>query len=261
MVSSIDIRRTVDLLSDPNPGLRWSANAVQSGAFNVGELKIDLALSTPATIVGGDADTALWMLQERPDSLRTSFAEIIAGRLPTSPAMMWAAPSVLDSSAAPDGGGTVWISSFVPARLRNGSWDEELEHEAAARVLDGFQRITGIDLDPVTVERRIIGPSGWEHRTGALAGNPNHLDLTLDQMFGWRPPGIRGYRTELGWLYLTGAGTFPGGGVSGLPGRNAAHALLADLDGAPRGRAAAWLREAKGLWSAFGLYRSMRRSA
>jgi phytoene dehydrogenase-like protein len=240
--------------------MRSAAKAVQSGALNIGELKIDLALSAPGSVVGGEADGALWLLQERPDSLRTSFGEIVAGRLPTSLAMMWAAPSVLDPTAAPDGGGTVWLSAFVPARLRDRSWDAATEEEAADNVFDGFARITGIDLRPIAVDRRIVGPIGWEQRIGAPGGNPNHIDLTVDQLFGWRPPGISGYRTELPWLYLTGAGTFPGGGVSGLPGRNAAQAMLADLGSPPR-RTGRWRREIKGLWDAFSLYRSMRRSA
>ena len=260
VMSSLDVRRTAHLLAEPPPAMRSAAEAVQSGALNIGELKIDLALSTPATVFGGAADAALWLLQERPDSLHASFGEIVAGRMPTSPAMMWAAPSVLDPTAAPDGAGTVWLSAFVPVQLRDRSWDAAAEEQAADDVFDGFARITGIDLRPITVDRRVLGPTGWERRIGAPGGNPNHLDLTLDQLFGWRPPGTLGYRTELRWLYLTGAGTFPGGGVSGLPGRNAAQALLVDLGSRPR-RVSRWRREATGLLDAFGLYRSMRRSA
>jgi beta-carotene ketolase (CrtO type) len=260
VVSSIDVRRTTQLLTEPPSAMQSVARTVQTGALNIGEMKIDLALSAPATVVGGEADSALWLLQERPDSLRTSFGEIIAGRLPSSTAMMWAAPSMLDSSAAPEGGGTVWLSAFVPARLRDRPWDADAEEEAANNLLDGFERITGTDLRPLTVDRRITGPVGWEQRIGAPGGNPNHIDLTVDQLFGWRPPGIDGYRTELPWLYLTGAGTFPGGGVSGQPGRNAARVMLSDF-GSPARHPGKWKREIKGLWDAFGLYRSMRRSA
>jgi len=260
IVSSLDIRRTTRLLADAPATLRSAAAATQSGALNVGELKIDLALSAPATITGGAADAALWLLQERPDSLRTAFAEIVAGELPSNAAMMWAAPSALDPTAAPDGGGTVWISSFVPINIRNRPWDAAAEEEAADRVLDGFARITGIDVRPLTVDRSIIGPMGWQRRIGASGGNPNHLDLTIDQLFAWRPPGARAYRTEVPWLYVTGAGTFPGGGVSGLPGRNAARAVLADLGSAPSARHRL-VEEANGLRDAFAVYRSMRKEA
>jgi len=172
--------------------------------------------------------------------------------------MMWAAPSALDPSAAPEGGGTVWLSAFVPARLMGRSWDRAAEEEAAERMLEGFARIVGTDLRPLTVDRRIIGPAGWEQRIGSRFGHPNHIDLTLDQLFGWRPPGVDGYRTELPWLYLTGAGTYPGGGVSGLPGRNTAATLLSDLGSRPR-RTHRLRRDMRGLWDAWGLYRSMRK--
>lgn len=258
VVSSLDVRRTAALFTDPPGGLKTAAASVRAGALNVGELKIDLALSVPATISGDRADAALWLLQERTDSLRTSFGEIVAGVLPSSPAMMWAAPSALDPVAAPNGGGTVWLSAFVPTRLSGREWDRATEEEAADRTLDGFARITGTDLRPLTIDRRVIGPVGWQQRIGAPGGNPNHLDLTLDQLFGWRPPGVSGYRTELPWLFLTGAGTFPGGGVSGLPGRNAARTLLADL-GSRLPATRRWRTEIKGLWDAWGLYRQMRR--
>jgi len=58
-----------------------------------------------------------------------------------------------------------------------------------------------------------------------------HIDMSLDQMFMFRPlPELSGYRTTIPGLYLTGAGTHPGGGVSGASGRNTASAVLSDLN-------------------------------
>ncbi len=259
VVSSLDVRRTARLLAEPSASIEKSANAVRSGALNIAELKIDLALLAPAEAVDREGDSAMWMLQERADSLRTSFGEIVAGQLPTSAAMMWAGVSAQDPTAAPDGAGTVWLSSFVPMDLAGRDWDAEAEDEAADRALDGYARITGTDLRPLTVDRRVTSPTGWHRRIGAHGGNPNHIDLSLDQMFGWRPPGMNGYRTDASWLYLTGPATFPGGGVSGIPGRNAAQTLLRDVGAAPQ-KSGRLRDEAKGLWDAFGLYRSMRRA-
>jgi phytoene dehydrogenase-like protein len=54
--------------------------------------------------------------------------------------------------------------------------------------------------------------------------------MSLDQMFMFRPlPEFSGYRTPIDGLYLTGAGTHPGGGVSGASGRNTASTVLSDL--------------------------------
>lgn len=259
VVSSLDVRRTARLLTEPSVHIEKSANAVRSGALNIAELKIDLALSAPAEAIDSHGDSAMWMLQERPDSLRTSFGEIVAGQLPTSAAMMWAGVSAQDPTAAPAGCGTVWLSSFVPMVLAGREWDAEAEEEAADRALAGYARITGTDLRPLIVDRRVTSPTGWHQRIGAHGGNPNHIDLSLDQMFGWRPPGMNGYRTDSSWLYLTGPATFPGGGVSGIPGRNAAQTLLGDIGTTPQ-KAGRLRQEAKGLWDAFGLYRSMRRA-
>jgi beta-carotene ketolase (CrtO type) len=72
--------------------------------------------------------------------------------------------------------------------------------------------------------------------------NPNHVEMSLGQLLWLRPsPSLSGYRTPIGGLFLTGAGTHPGGGVTGRPGRNAAAAVLDSL-GASRGRRARRLR-------------------
>jgi len=56
-----------------------------------------------------------------------------------------------------------------------------------------------------------------------------HLDMTLDQLGGFRPlPELADHRGPIAGLYLTGAGTYPVGGVSAVPGRVAANMLLRD---------------------------------
>ncbi len=58
-----------------------------------------------------------------------------------------------------------------------------------------------------------------------------HVEMSLPSMFGWRPlPELSGYRTPVTGLYLAGASTHPGGGVSGASGRSAARVLLADTE-------------------------------
>jgi len=67
--------------------------------------------------------------------------------------------------------------------------------------------------------------------------------MSIDQLLAFRPsPGLAGYRTPVAGLYLTGAGTHPGGGVTGLPARNAAAVLLDALGLGPRRRPGQRLR-------------------
>ena len=199
----------------------------------------------------------MWLLQEHERSLGDSFVDLMAGHLPRTAAMMWAAPSESDPSAAPEGRGTVWLSSFVPSRLADGEWTEAQDQRAAEWLLDGFRRVTGVDLQPSINEMRVTSPRGWRQRIGG--DNPNHLDLTLDQLFAWRPPGARPYRTPIPWLYLTGAGTYPGGGLSGIPGRNAARAVLDDLSGRRR-RSGSLRAELGAMRRAASAYLAMRRA-
>ena len=62
-------------------------------------------------------------------------------------------------------------------------------------------------------------------------GNMHHVDMTIDQMLGARPlPECAAYRTPLDGLYLCGSACHPGGGVSGVPGHNAAQTVIRDLN-------------------------------
>jgi beta-carotene ketolase (CrtO type) len=77
------------------------------------------------------------------------------------------------------------------------------------------------------IARHIESPPELEDRTGMLRGNYYHLDMTFEQMMCFRPlPEIANYKTPVEGLYLTGAGTHPGGSISGLPGRNCAQIFL-----------------------------------
>ena len=75
----------------------------------------------------------------------------------------------------------------------------------------------------------VYTPADMERRLGLTAGNIHHLDHSATQLLGDRLFRGGGYRTPVPGLYLCGAGTHPGGEVSGAPGHNAARAVLADL--------------------------------
>ncbi|MFI5018536.1 MAG: phytoene desaturase family protein, partial [Dongiales bacterium] len=84
--------------------------------------------------------------------------------------------------------------------------------------------------------RHIITPLDLQRDYNLLGGNIFHVPMTLEYAFDARPAAVSGgYRTPIGGLYLCGAGTHPGGAVTGAPGRNAAQSVLEDRMG---GRAA-----------------------
>jgi phytoene dehydrogenase-like protein len=116
---------------------------------------------------------------------------------------------------------------YVPYRLREGTWDEK-------RALLGDRVIRKIaehaaNVPNSIIARQVLTPLDLERTYGLTEGNIFHGDLSLDQLFFMRPvPGWSQYRTPVEGLYLCGAGTHPGGGVTGAPGHNAAHQVLRD---------------------------------
>jgi phytoene dehydrogenase-like protein len=78
--------------------------------------------------------------------------------------------------------------------------------------------------------RQILSPLDLERTFGLANGDIFHGAMSLDQMFSARPMlGYGNYRGPLPGLYLCGAGAHPGGGVSGAPGHNCAHVIIADV--------------------------------
>ena len=77
--------------------------------------------------------------------------------------------------------------------------------------------------------RRILSPLDLERTFGLIGGDIFHGAMSLDQLWAARPfLGQADYRGPIAGLYLCGAGTHPGGGVSGAPGHNAAREILRD---------------------------------
>jgi phytoene dehydrogenase-like protein len=86
-----------------------------------------------------------------------------------------------------------------------------------------------LQIRDLILHRQVTTPLDLEATYGLPEGNPSHGEMTLDQFFHMRPiPGYARYRSPVGGLYLCGAGCHPGGGVTGIPGYNAARAILAD---------------------------------
>ena len=93
-----------------------------------------------------------------------------------------------------------------------------------------FSRNTRPTSRGAVLHREVLTPVDLEREFHLTGGNIFHGRMTLDQMFSMRPvPGFADYRTPVRGLYMCGSGTHPGGGVMGLPGRNAARVMLKDF--------------------------------
>jgi phytoene dehydrogenase-like protein len=120
------------------------------------------------------------------------------------------------------------FSQYGPYELAEGSWDEGGRDEYAARVLKALGEFAP-SLESTVEHLEVLTPRDIEERFGLIGGNIMQGELTPDQLFSFRPiPGHGDYRTPVAGMYLCGSGTHPGGGVMGVPGRNAATVILRD---------------------------------
>jgi phytoene dehydrogenase-like protein len=138
-------------------------------------------------------------------------------------------PSTVDDSLAPPGAhvASLFCQQFAPRLPGGGDWNRQRER-VADLVVDTMTRHAP-NFRASIIARQVLTPLDLEQRFGLTAGDIMHGDLRLDQLWAARPTtGYGGYRTPVRNLYLCGSGAHPGGGVSGLPGRNAARVLLRD---------------------------------
>jgi phytoene dehydrogenase-like protein len=139
-------------------------------------------------------------------------------------------PSTLDDSLAPPGQHVASLfCQHVAPQLPNGeSWDTHRDKVADLMIETVNQYAP--NFKAAVLGRQINSPLDLERTFGLIGGDIFHGALTLDQMFSARPMlGYGNYRGPLQGLYMCGAGTHPGGGVTGAPGHNAAREIIDDF--------------------------------
>jgi phytoene dehydrogenase-like protein len=163
-------------------------------------------------------------------TLEYSFEEYKQGLNPKEPGIMVGFPTATDPTLAPRGKHLLILETrYTPYQLKSGMWDGDQKERVTEQLLSIFSEYcpgvegmveSSYSQSPVDMELDILLPKG----------NFMHADMSLRQMFDSRPSkNLSGYRTPIAGLYLCGAGTHPGGGVSGIPGRNAAETVVTDL--------------------------------
>lgn len=138
-------------------------------------------------------------------------------------------PSTVDDSLAPPGChvASLFCQQFAPELPDGRDWDVE-EGRAADCIIDTVEaHAPGFRAS--ILGRQILSPKGLERKFGLVGGDIMHGNMSLDQLWSARPVlGNGAYRGPVKGLYMCGAGTHPGGGVTGAPGHNAAAVILRD---------------------------------
>jgi phytoene dehydrogenase-like protein len=148
-------------------------------------------------------------------------------------------PSTLDDTLAPQGRHVASLfCQHVAPKLPDGrSWDEA--RETVADLMIDTVELHAPGFKTSVIARTILSPLDLEREFGLVGGDIFHGKLSLDQLYSARPVlGHADYRSPIPGLYMCGASTHPGGGVTGAPGHNAAREMLRDF------RSRRWLSRA-----------------
>ncbi len=234
VVSNADPKRTFLTLvknADLDPGFAQRVGRLKTQA---GYLKFHATLNgLPdfSAYFDGDFDPrylAEMKLCPSMDYFESSWDDAKHGRPSRTPVMEVQIPSVYDDSMAPEGHHvmSIWVL-YAPVHLREGTWDDR-RAEVGEHLIDTLT-VYAPNIRDLIVDWSLFTPLDLERRVALTDGNIRHLDIVPSQFLAQRPlAGWAHYRTPIQNLYLCGAGTHPGGEVTGAPGHNAAAVILED---------------------------------
>jgi phytoene dehydrogenase-like protein len=208
------------------------ADAIPVDVVEAATLKIDVALDGQLSLPRHQAwrkdglnlrhPIVAWQTFE--DHIR-AWEDTIAGRWPDPLCGIGIIPSALDPTQAPEGQDTFWYwSGITPAHPKE-PWEdvrEKIGDRALNAAADFYQ-----GLDSMVIERRVFNIPDLAIRFNVPGGNVYHVDPAAMRFGPLRPAsGFGSYDTPVPGLFLTGAGTHPTGGISGIPGQQSAKWML-----------------------------------
>ncbi len=142
--------------------------------------------------------------------------------------------SSLDDTLAPKGAhvASLFCQHVAPTLPDGASWDDRRDEVADLMIATVDAYVPNFKASVIAWQ--IFSPLDLERTFGLVDGDVFHGAMELGQIFSARPVlGHADYRGPIAGLYMCGAGTHPGGGVSGMPGHNAAREILRDVGRRP----------------------------
>ena len=241
VVSGLDPRRTFLQLIDPNHLPPEFVETIRRFKFRGSSGKVNLALGELPnfTCLAGDGSAASQSLRTAAlrgaisispsiDYVERAYDDAKYGEFSRRPYMDIVIPSMIDPSMAPPGKHVMSIFvQYAPYDL-NGGWNDARREAFGDAVIDTVSQYAP-NLKSAILHRQVITPADIERVTGLSEGNIFAGELSLHQLFFFRPANAWSrYRTPVGGYYQCGAGTHPGGGIMGASGRLAALEILKD---------------------------------
>jgi phytoene dehydrogenase-like protein len=228
VVSNADPRRTLTMLGEGAEG-GWKA-AVERVPIEGCTVKLNVLLrELPNFIARPGVDAAHHYGQINAPLTHAEWkAGFAAARRGELPEHLWCElyfQSVHDATVAPAGQHTMSVfAQYVPYKFAVGTWEGRRE-EVKRLAMKSLARFCS-NLEAAVIDAQVLGPPDIEERVGLTGGHIFQGECLPAYMWSKRLTA----RTPMPGVYLCGACTHPGGSVIGINGRNAAMAVLRDIE-------------------------------
>jgi phytoene dehydrogenase-like protein len=243
VVSNADPKRTLLGMVDPvrlEPGFLLRVRNIRARGTLA---KVNLALAAlpaftaerdlPKDVRAAEALAGRILIAPGIDYLEQAFDVSKYGDTPLRPFLECVIPTLTDPALAPAGRHVMSIYvQYAPYDLRRSNWNAERDRLQQTVIDTLAEHAPG--LPSLVLAAQTITPSDLEATYSYTGGHIHHGELALDQLYVMRPLlGWAQHRTPIAGLYLCGAGTHPGGGLTGANGANAAGVVLRDYAAGP----------------------------
>jgi phytoene dehydrogenase-like protein len=236
VVSNADPKRTFLKLLDEQDIDAGFRSRIQNLSTKASCLKFHAVLDEPLDLspyLGPDHDprysTYVTLAPDGFETYRRAWEQAQAGEIPEHPVCHIQVPTAYDKTLTERDGEIVSIwTLYAPSRPAAGGW-EELREQTGERLIDHVATFVP-NFRSAMRQWELFTPLDIEERVGITDGCIRHIDMIPGQLYGDRPLPGSGYSTPIEGLWLCGVGTHPGGEVTGAPGHNAAHAIIAASD-------------------------------
>jgi len=222
ILSSVDPKRTFLSLVTPeplDPEFVWQVQTIKMrGVTAKLQLTLDSSIRFPALLqptASESASSATYMIAPSLTYLERAYDAAKYGQISENPYLeVTLSENILSVHA-----------QFAPYFLKNDLWELETRARLETLIVETLETYIP-NLKSQIQNLKSLTPLDLETTFSLTEGDPHHGQLALDQFFFMRPiPGYANQKTPIAGLYLCGSGVHGGGGVSGIPGRNAAKAI------------------------------------
>ena len=188
--------------------------------------KLHLALSDLPNFTGLQKPAGRMIIAPDMDTIEFAYDEAKYGEYSQQPVMEIVIPSLGDASLAPSGQHVLSAHVMYAPYQQKGGWDEAKREAFTDRIIDTIARYAPGIREQV-IHSELLTPKDLEQDFNVTGGHWHHTEFALDQALMMRPTyEAAQYSTPIPGLYLCGAGSHPGGDLTGGPSHNAAQEIL-----------------------------------